>query len=170
VFVKFINLPCKIPYDAKWHTLVLGLVLFGACTWFFAEKAVNNDRGLIINGIIPLDLQAATIFYWVFAVVSGLFVAACVFAGVSRVTTPKVLELDEEGMTLPGGLFQRNSRRIRYADIVKLAEQQVSRQRFLYITTKEKRHSLVASRLPDNETYVALAQLLAAQLRSAGGR
>jgi hypothetical protein len=165
----FINLPCKIPYNAKWITLVLAVVMFGGCAWFFADKAIHNDRGLILD-LIPMDTGGATIAYWVFAAASAVFVVLAVATSIYRVTNPRLLELDEDGITIPGGFFKPEPSRILFSELIGLSEQKVSRQRFLYMTTKKRRYTLNAALLPDKETYDAITQLLGSQLRNAGGR
>ena len=63
-------------YKANLPTLLLGVLLFGVAALFFSYKAQSNVRGLIINGIITLSPEGATIFWWVFAGLSVAFVLA----------------------------------------------------------------------------------------------
>jgi hypothetical protein len=52
--------------------LLVCLVLFGASSFYMGWKALNNTRGLIINHMIHLSPEGASIFYWSMAALSAL--------------------------------------------------------------------------------------------------
>jgi len=55
--------------------------LFDACAIALGFEASSNDRGVIINGIIELDTEQATVFYWVLSSGGAAFVVtSCVLA------------------------------------------------------------------------------------------
>jgi len=66
-----------IPLRRPYKEAILALVLFGACAAFFFVKATNNDRGLILNGIIEMGPEGADWFY----AVMGIFSAAIASLG-----------------------------------------------------------------------------------------
>ena len=55
--------PASYPYKHK-HSLKLWIILLAPPTaCWFASRAHTNDRGVVINGLIHLGPQGATIFY-----------------------------------------------------------------------------------------------------------
>ena len=81
---KLTTIPLRRPYAEG----VLAIVLFGACAVFFYYKATNNDRGLILNGLIEMGPEAADWFYAVLGLLSGAFVVAGLL-GVWRISQIK---------------------------------------------------------------------------------
>jgi len=57
-------------------------VFFAVCALVIAEEAATNDRGLILEGIFRFSPHGATVFYWVLAGLSALFVLAALFLAV----------------------------------------------------------------------------------------
>ncbi|MFT3771675.1 MAG: hypothetical protein QM820_40200 [Minicystis sp.] len=71
-----------IPLRKPYPELVLTLILFAACAFFFIHEANTNDRGLIINGIIHLDPGGADVFYAIMAIFSAGLTAMGLFGSV----------------------------------------------------------------------------------------
>ena len=95
---KLKTIPLRRPY---WEA-ILAVLFFGACAVFFYFKATNNDRGLIINGIIELGPESADWFYAILGLASGAFVAVGL-AGAWRVSQIKdfTIDLGRKEMTFP---------------------------------------------------------------------
>lgn len=60
-----------IPLRRPYKEAILALVLFGACAVFFYVRATNNDRGLILNGIIEMGPEGADRFYAILGILSA---------------------------------------------------------------------------------------------------
>lgn len=101
---KITTIPLRRPYPEA----LLALVMFGGCAAFFYFKAVNNDRGLILNGLIEMGPEGADWFYGVMGFLSaGL--ALMGLLGVWRISQIKHFQIDlgRKDMTLPvGPLFR----------------------------------------------------------------
>src|SRR5262249_39049867 len=61
-------------YKPKWTGLLACGGFFALCALLVAHRAYRNDRGLIINGIIELSPDNATLFYWALCALSIGFV------------------------------------------------------------------------------------------------
>ncbi len=95
---KIAVIPLRRPYKET----ILALVLFGGCAVFFYVRATNNDRGLILNGLIEMGPAAADWFY----AILGLLSAAMAFAGLFgawRISQIKdfYINLQRKEMTFP---------------------------------------------------------------------
>lgn len=101
---KLTTIPLRRPYREG----VLAIVLFGACAVFFYYKATNNDRGLILNGLIEMGPEAADWFYAILGLLSGAFVVAGLL-GVWRISQIKnfLIDLGRKEMTFPAAPVYR---------------------------------------------------------------
>jgi hypothetical protein len=95
-------------YQAKITTLILCIGLFAPMGVFFANKAMTNDVGLVINGIFKLSPTGADNFYWVLCAFSTLFVLFSIAALTHRLLQkgPQYVEISETAFTIPKNLFQ----------------------------------------------------------------
>jgi hypothetical protein len=154
------NLPRRFTYNPRWPAIAGCAAFFGAIAAFMGYKAFHNDRGLIINGIITLGPAGATVFYWAVAGSSAMFVVGAILLTVRRLANPQTLELTEDGILLPHGFLQTRTTRIPYAEVKRVWEVQVSGQTFLYVATGERRFSIMASLLPDMDSYRAIKDFM----------
>jgi hypothetical protein len=154
-------------YRPRWSTIALGVVFFGFCTAFFVREAVNNDRGVIINGIIELGRGGATALYWVLASLSGGFVVAAAFLAVLRMTSRQRLSFGATSARVPASRWSSDVKEIAYRDIVSLSDTTTSGQRFLNVVQAESTYTIVASMLPSDAEFEEVRELLAARVREA---
>lgn len=101
---KIATIPLRRPYPEA----ILAIVMFGGCAAFFYFKATNNDRGLILNGLIEMGREGADWFYAILGLLSGAMAAAGLL-GSWRISQIKnfQIELGRKEMTLPvGPLFR----------------------------------------------------------------
>ena len=140
-------------YRPKWTIIVLCALFFGACALVLGAKAHENDRGLIINGIIELEPGGATIFYWVLAALSIGFVVAAGFLAIVRLTLHQRIGLTETCITIPRSRWSSEEVAVPFGEIVDLSTSQVSGQRFLNIVYNGGKFTLTASMLPRKEDF-----------------
>jgi hypothetical protein len=86
---KITVIPLRRPYKEA----MLALVLFGACAVFFYVKASNNDRGLILNGLIEMGPEAADWFYAILGILSAGLALMGLF-GAWRISQIKNFQID----------------------------------------------------------------------------
>ena len=140
----------RYPIRPKTSTLVFVALFFGAGAIFFFWQALNNKRGLVLEGVIHLDPGQARVFYGVFCALSLGFVA---LAAVTWITysgrSPEVV-IDDATITTPGPLWRPDAlRTVAFADITSVREQSMNRQHFLTLITPKQKISIVKSHLPD---------------------
>lgn len=101
---KIATIPLRRPYPEA----ILAILMFGGCAFFFYFKASNNDRGLILHGLIEMGPEGADWFYAIFGIFS-VAIALMGFMGLWRISQIKdfQIELGRREMTLPvGPLFR----------------------------------------------------------------
>jgi hypothetical protein len=154
-------------YRPRWTVIFCCALLFGLAAVFFAFRAANNDRGLIVNGIIKLGPQAATGFYWVLTACSIGFVGMAAFPAYHRVTFRQRLALGPTALIVPASRWSREEKEIAYWDIEGLSTTAVGGQRFLNIQHAGGKHTITASLLPSKAAFDEVCELLAARVREA---
>lgn len=149
---------------SPWVMLLCGL-FFGAGTAVLAWKAQTNDRGLILNGLIEFSQNGATIFYWVLAVVSALFVVTAAWTifttlvhGVPDVT------LSNESISFPVGFPVKRAMTLPLSQIENLSRAEVNGQRFLMLHSAGKKHHISLNWLESKEAGQRLEEELRRRL------
>ena len=159
------QLPQQFPYNPKWHTLLLGAVLFGGGAFFMAYVAGHPNEGL---SSIPMLLgpDGAASFYWVTAALSGALAVYILLLSARCFVVTQSLELLQETLVLPQGSLQSGKTRVPYSAIDRVWESQRSGQTFLFVLAAGRQFKITASFLPDEKVYVAVRDFLVAQQTS----
>jgi hypothetical protein len=155
----------EFPYRPGWVLLILCLVMFGTGSIVLSKVAIENDRGVIINGLIRLGPDGATVFYWSLAALSILFSALGVLLFYVRLTTFAQIVVTVEGIYVPKRPLLTKVEFIAFPRIVALSERRMSRQRFLYLYHDGGKCSVVASMLPTKNDLDALIGLIRERTR-----
>lgn len=158
----------EYPYHPSIKMLVLAVIGFAAAGLFLAHTAETNDQGLIIDRVIELSPQNATIFYWVLASLAGGFVAIglLAMAELSFASEKPVLRLTRDEVIIPPYLFRREPRNILYRDITSLSVRDVGRQQFLYIHHGDRKKAPINREwLPDKAAYAAVVGFIAEKVK-----
>jgi hypothetical protein len=95
------NTTLEFPYKPPLWASVAGISLFLVGIVFMASMALNNDEGLIINGIITLGTDGATVFYWGVAVVAFFPLFMSVNALRRSLQKKRCIVLSEKDVTIP---------------------------------------------------------------------
>jgi len=90
-------------YRSGYLMMALITLMFGAGAFVLYYKAVNNDRGLIINGFIKLNESQADIFYYVLTGFSVVFAISGIVIPLLEMSgkVPRVLTVYDDGMSFP---------------------------------------------------------------------
>lgn len=164
--------PIEYAYRPRGGWMLFGTVFFSGCALVLRTKARENDRGLILNGIIELSASGATTFYWALVWTSVAFVAIATAALLLRILNPQKLVLTGDGLLAPRSLLSRTPMLIRYVDIREVFPHSVASNHFVRIVhaggKKELPESMFASRAVFDDFCRTLAEQVLAQ-RSAQG-
>lgn len=131
------------------------------------NKALGNQVGLTINGILQLGPKGATVFYWILCVLSLGFVAAAAFLSFHRLTRQQRLAFTADAIFLPSSRWSSDEIAIPYHEIVKLATAEISGQRFLYLYRNDNtKFTITASLLPTKVAFDEVRTLLEGKIDS----
>lgn len=96
------NTALEFPYKPRLGPSLVLISLFLVSVVFMADVAVNNDEGLIIDGLITLDTGSATVFYWVIVVATFFPLFIGVKALRLSLQKNRRIVLSEKDVTIPG--------------------------------------------------------------------
>jgi hypothetical protein len=147
-------------YRPRWSAIIWGALFFGAAAAWFCVKALHNDRGLILNGIIRLSPANATIFYWVMSGLGAGFVVAAVLLVGVRLMNPQRIMLTDDSLTLPRSRWSSQEQHILLREIGGVQLTEVYGQRFAYILHPGGKATIAASMLPNDADFDELLQAL----------
>ena len=88
------------PYKPR-LTMLLGSLFFVGCAFILGMKAAINREGLVINGIIQLGVEGATVFLWCLAGLAALFVLITIYALWIGLRYPRAVLLNNQAISAP---------------------------------------------------------------------
>lgn len=146
--------------------MALAGLFFAGCAIVLAQSARLNNRGMIINGIVRLDIDEANIFLWILAGLSVLFVAAGIY-GVARSLGPfQEIVIDGKNITAPKGGLSSTIVSVPFASIFDLQIVQVKSQRFLTIRHRDGKLIVNRAMMPSHEDFEELVAEVAERCRA----
>ena len=136
--------------------MLLAGLFFAGCGVVLAKVAVENDRGLIINGLIRFEPPGATIFYWVLTTFSVGFVVAAVLGLIRAFGPLREVVLDDASLSAPRGGLSGRITTVPLASIVALRVREVKRQRFVIVEYAGGKLTISGSMLPSSDDFETL--------------
>ncbi len=134
-------------YKPPWTTILLCVLFFGACA-IGGAFAARSNRGLLIEGIIPLSPQGAAIFWWIMTALSLGFVLFAIRMAVHRVIHTQRIVLTPTEIVVPESRWSFSELPIPYSAITAVWETKNRQQRFLKIAHREGVSTIIATFLP----------------------
>ena len=141
------------PYRPQTKRLVFALAFFGLGTPVIAYDAMTNDRGLILDGLIHLSRDNATIFYWALAAACGLMTLVGVATLIRSALVTRTITLTATSLSSPRTIFSSGVFTVSFSDVQSLTVQQIRRQRFLAVRHRGGTLSIPALYLPDARVF-----------------
>jgi hypothetical protein len=131
---------------------------------FYVWRAMHNDRGLIINGLIELEAGGATTFYTVLAAASAAFVAIGLWAITAHFRAPSYLVLGDALLSIPSRLG-RKPRSVPYASIRGIDLLNVRGQSMLKLATAGGEVTIAAMMLQSDAQLLEIGEILGSRVR-----
>ena len=157
----------KYVYKPKIVNMTLGLLLFGVGSVFAYRHAMANDRGVIINHMITLDTDQATLFYWGLFAVSVLFALGAAAGVVKGMISTQTLTMDDTTLRLPRAGLRSDMVTVAYRDITNMTMLQIRSERFLTVEYKGGKVNISRSMLPGDAIFEKVCNALAERVHAA---
>ena len=158
----------RYDYRPKAWVMALKIPVFAILCFSLGKAALANDRGLILNGFIRLDIGGATIFYSVCFVVCALALTDALYGIVRAFRAPEEVVLDATSITAPRGMFNRVPVTVPFTHFTFLGVTQVNWQKMLIIRYPGGALRLWRSMLATRNDFEELAEALGERCRAAG--
>lgn len=151
----------KFEYKSHFVLITVCALFFGLGTFLLAAKAFTNDRGVIINGPLRMDLgpAGATVFYWILCSFSVLLCVAIL--AFHRVIFGQRITFGPAALTVPVSRWTTKEKQIAYEDIDELSTRQMGGWWVLNIHHKGGKFTIAASMLSTRPAFDELCELLA---------
>jgi hypothetical protein len=157
----------EYPYRPPWTGILVLASLFGSGTVFLGFTAANNKRGMIINGLIKLGPDNATVFLWILTAFGACVVASAAFLAYHRLKTPQRIALGPTALNVPVSRWSRAEKEIPYRTIKGFEVGSSDGRRFLRIYHSEGIYSISADLLPSASPYEDVCACLGVQIARA---
>lgn len=154
-----ITTPKSYPYKPKKLLMIACIPLFGFGSWFLAETALTNDRGInyiVSRGIleIPISVSEATFIFWVLSVLSGVLTFVTLYGLYCAFTSKAQVVLTNESISIPSGIFQPSkTKTIPFNEILSLEVTEVHKVRHLKIFYQKGKAQLNDGMLPKKTMF-----------------
>lgn len=134
-------------YYFRCQRYLFPLVFSLACAIFLLYKAGRNEKGLIIQGIIRLRPDHASLFYMILGVLMMIISLGFIL---SSVLIRKKITLGTDAVIIPN-LLTGTLTSVYYRDIAYVTDQTISKQRLATIVTKDKKQYSINRNALDTE-------------------
>jgi len=155
----------EYPYKPKPWVMLAAMLFFAAAGAFLTMEALTNERGLVIQRIIHLSPQGATITYWCMAVVCAVFAIGGLAGFIAALVSKNYLRLTPTEISAPRFAWSRANTIVRLCEITEISIQDVQKQRFLHLRYPGGKLSITQSFLPSAAAFEELHRALLIRAR-----
>lgn len=154
-------------YKPRIFGLFLSFVIYGFAAFFLAYLAQTNDRGLIIDGLITLSEDNATIFYHVCSFIGGIMLFLAVMDLATRIKYgDQYLEIRPDGFVLPKTVLHEE-RHIYFKDIKSAAEVHAKGVHALFLSTKTGRVQIHQNKFNSKKEFKEVSGFIRESVKAA---
>jgi fumarate reductase subunit C len=144
------------PYRPNAWAMAAVSVFFGANALFIGHEAIVNERGLIINGLIHLGPDGATVYDWCITGLCAVFVVIGVLALIVSLFSSHRLTLTATEVSVPRFGFSRPPVVVKLTDVQHANLQVIHKQRFFNIYHPSGTLTITESHLPSRAVFEEL--------------
>jgi hypothetical protein len=151
--------PQRIPYRPRLGSLVFGGIFFFFCGIALVWSATTEHSSIRVMSV-SLSPHSASVFYWLLAGGSFLFVCLSGLLFFASIRSSVFLELTSNAVVIPRGFGGKRFRHILYNEIVHISELKVAGSKSLGIQTVKGLYWVPETVLPRDEDFEMLKQIL----------
>ena len=120
-------------YKVSTYQGLFVLLIFGLFAYFGLSKALNNNRGMIINNIVELSASMTTYFWWGSALLFSMLALLGLLMVIKSFQDPSLITLYDTQMTAPKKPISNTLLTVKYSDIRKIEMHKIAKVRQLRI-------------------------------------
>lgn len=147
----------RIPYRTPPKQLLGYGIPMILLSMFAIDKAAHNDKGLIINHIITLSKDQATVFHWVMASFLSLIVLLAIPLGIISIILKQEIILRDDTISIPK---IKKSINIKYSDIININIHNIYKTQQLHIIYRGGKAIISSALLPSMDDMVKIVNLI----------
>ncbi|MBL7252574.1 hypothetical protein [Alloalcanivorax marinus] len=155
----------RYPYKPKLLAAIVTVVFFGVLAGFMGFFSLDNDRGLVLNGIIHFSRMGATIFYWVITFVLAAFSVLGLLLIFKSLTSKGELIITDQYVRAPKSGISKKIITVPFNDVEKVSVQEVKGTVFFKIIHRKGKLTIVSSVLPKREDFEYVKKHILAHVR-----
>lgn len=150
----------RFPYKPNILGVLFATLCFGGMSTFIGFSAINNDRGLILNGIIEFSEGSATILYWIISLFFGGITILLILTLINSLTLKREIIIQKNKIISPKNGYSRNNEAVNFMDISEIYIEEI--QKNISLIIKHKKGKLVISNqmLPNKEAFAELTKIV----------
>lgn len=147
-------------YRFKWKN-ILGAFFIGSVLGVYeTHVALTNTQRLIINGVIELSVQQATVFYWISAVVMFGLMLLSIFSLIQNLFGTKRIVLSRNGLWLPGSMWSLREKFYEFSSIKSMRIVSIYRSDVLQVTTSNSSFAIACENLSSSDEFERVVSLM----------
>jgi len=150
----------RFPYKPKLIPAILAILLFGGAAIFMTHQAMNNDRGLILNGIIKFSVEGATVFYWALAVFSTILPFLGLLTIIQSLTVKREITIRKNNFTSPKNSFSSKEITMNFLEISDIHIQEIQKNKSLVIFDGKEKLIIPEQMLSDKKSFEQLSIII----------
>jgi len=152
-------------YEMGWGLLLSATIISSGLGYFVARKALTNDVGLLINGIIELDTGGATIFFWCLAIFMFFLSFIGVMGIVEKIKGKNRIAITKDGVILPNVPWKKGEAYFSYDSVKKLTFNKLKKIDILDINTSCGKYRIASNRLAESEDFNDISQVISDRVK-----
>ena len=143
----------RIPYKPNKVIFLFLTAFFGVSSVVLVNKAMNNERGLVLNKIVEMSSASASVFYWILAAVSIALSLLGIYSLLKSVAGKLEVVITENSITAPKSGISKKTVEVSYSDIRSMNVQTIQKTKILNIEHVDGKLSIPNSMLPNKESF-----------------
>ncbi|HEB86009.1 MAG TPA: hypothetical protein ENI68_03195 [Gammaproteobacteria bacterium] len=154
----------RFSYKPNIVVFILSSVVLAGIAVGMAYIAYTNEQGLILNGIIELSIEGATVFHWSLAVACGTLAIFGAVAVVGASTSKREIIVSGNIISAPKSGFSKKIIMINLAEVTDVNIQSVQKQKFLNIIHPSKKLAIPQAMLTSKQLFEKLTELVVSRV------
>jgi hypothetical protein len=152
------------PYKPPSGMMAIGIVLFLALGLYIGQRALTNDRELVLNGIIHIGQDGASVFFASLAALMALGLLIMLKGLYKAIFSTQRVTLSASAITSPPSGISSRIKTVKLINVRQVNMKTIQKQRRLCITHTNGELNIHESCLPGPSAFDALCRAFAERM------